>query len=83
MAAKKTKAKSADPAYERQYTIPLRLVVKLGSIAVHADEMLSTNGPHVNKDGSTFDRLAIESLLRDPEVMAWIQEMGPLLPRKR
>lgn len=54
----------------------LSLLVKLGSIAVHADEMLSP-------DGHAFDRTAIETLLKDPEVTAWIKKMGVLLPRKR
>lgn len=54
----------------------LALLMKLGSIAVHADEMLST-------DGHEFDRVALKSLLTDPEVVAWIKKMGELLPRKR
>lgn len=54
----------------------LALLMKLGSIAVHADEMLST-------DGHVFDRVALKSLLTDPDVVAWIKKMGELLPRKR
>lgn len=54
----------------------LSLLAKLGSVAVHADELLSPNG-------HAFDRSALQQLLRDPEVMAWIKDMGPLLPRKR
>lgn len=56
--------------------VPLSLMVKLGSIAVHADEMLSL-------DGHAFDRTALEALLRDPEVVAWVRSMGALLPLKR
>ncbi len=54
----------------------LSLLAKIGSIAVHADEMLS-------EDGREIDRLELQSRLKDPEVMAWITEMGPLLPLKR
>lgn len=54
----------------------LSLLAKLGSVAVHADELLSP-------DVHSFDRTALEQILRDPEVTAWIKAMGPLLPRKR
>lgn len=54
----------------------LALQVKLGSIAVHADELL---GP----DGHAFDRVALADLLQDAELRAWVQSMGPLLPLKR
>ena len=54
------------------------LLVKLGSIAVHADEMLSP-------DGHEFDRITIKQLLADDEVAAWIKQMSGLamLPVKR
>lgn len=57
---------------------PASLLVKLGSIAVHAEEMLSP-------DGHEFDRQAIEALLRTPDVQEWFKAataMG-LLPKKR
>lgn len=56
----------------------LSLLCKLGSIAVHTDEMLSATGHE-------FDRTAIESLLTDPEVSAWLAEMQAdgLVPQKR
>lgn len=54
----------------------LALLVKLGSIAVHADELLS---PH----GHEFDRIALRDCLADPEVKAWIAAMGVYLPLKR
>jgi hypothetical protein len=56
----------------------ISLLVKLGSIAVHTDEYLSTGG-------HPFDRTAIEQLLIDPEVKQWIIEMGKMgmLPIKR
>jgi hypothetical protein len=58
---------------------PLSLLVKLGSIAVHTDELLTAKDAHV------FDRVAITSLLEDKEIVAWLKEMGKmaLLPVKR
>ena len=56
----------------------LSLLGKLGSIAVHADELLSPDNHH-------FDRMAMVSLLNDSEVQAWIKAMHDqaLLPVKR
>jgi len=56
----------------------LSLLVKLGSIAVHVEEMLSPKGHY-------FDKEAIRSLLNDEEVKQWIKEMNRLafLPKKR
>lgn len=54
----------------------LKLLVKLGSIAVHADEMLSASG-------EAIDRLELEQLLLDADVQQWIKDMGALLPLKR
>jgi hypothetical protein len=54
----------------------LSLLVKLGSIAVHAEEMLSPEG-HV------FDTVAINKLIDDPEVKTWIKDMKAFLPVKR
>ena len=54
------------------------LLSKLGSIVVHVDEMLSPEG-HV------FDRAALDLLLRDPEVVAWLEQMNAMamVPVKR
>lgn len=54
------------------------LLCKLGSIAVHAEELLSA-------DGHQLDREAIQGLLGDAEVRAWLKEMDrlALVPRKR
>ena len=54
------------------------LLCKLGSIIVHADEMLSP-------DGHAFDKEALRSLLSDAEVAEWIAGMGAmaLVPLKR
>lgn len=58
--------------------LPLSLVCKLGSIATHAEELLSD-------DGHSFDRAAIMGLLGDHEVrhlLAQMKEMA-LLPVMR
>lgn len=56
----------------------LSLLVKLGSALVHADELVSPKG-------HAFDREALLTCLRDPEVVAWIDAMNQLamLPVKR
>ena len=56
--------------------VPLALAAKLGSIAVHADEITSP-------DGHAFDKAAITTLLHDADVIAFIKWLGPLVPRKR
>lgn len=54
------------------------LLVKLGSIAVHAEEAISEKGHH-------FDISALKSLLNDHEVKQWLSEMDALalIPKKR
>lgn len=54
------------------------LLVKLGSIAVHAQEYLSPGG-------HPFDKDAMDPLFADPEVVAWIKQMDAMafLPKKR
>jgi len=56
----------------------LSLLCKLGSIAVHAEEFLSDRGHH-------FDLSALQQLLKDAEVAAWMDGMqkGCFLPVKR
>lgn len=58
--------------------IPLALAVKLASLAVHADELLSPAGHE-------FDRAALAGLLQDPEVAAFVEalEAAGLTPRRR
>ena len=58
--------------------IKVGLLVKLGSIAVHADEAISP-GSH------DYDVIAIRGLLDDPEVKEWMLAMDKLafLPKKR
>jgi len=54
------------------------LLIKLGSIAVHAEEFMSS-------DGHEFDAVILRGLLDDPEVQAWRIEMDAMafLPKKR
>lgn len=54
----------------------IALLAKLGSIVVHAEEMLSQKGHY-------FDKLAFEHLLKDGEIQAWLKAMGPFIPVKR
>ena len=57
----------------------MSLLVKLGSIVVHADEATTPNAGHA------FDVSAIRALLGDAEVQQWLAEMrtDALLPVKR
>ena len=59
-------------------TISLSVAAKIASIIVHVDEGLLTPG-----SGHVFDVMALKSLVDDPEVKAWIESLGPLVPRKR
>ena len=54
------------------------LLAKLGSLIIHAEEMLSPAGHGV-------DKVALEAGIADPEVQAWLAEMRALamLPVKR
>lgn len=70
------------PCQKRSWTNPLSpsaaLLSKLGSIAVHVEEMLSIKGHDV-------DRVALQTLLDDVEVREWISAMSELalIPIKR
>lgn len=57
---------------------PPSLLVKLGSIAIHAEEFFS---PH----GHPYDKTATEQLIADPEVISWCAAMHKMamLPMKR
>jgi hypothetical protein len=54
------------------------LLCKLGSIARHAQELLSD-------DGHSFDRIAMDNLLKDKAVVKWMKGMDKmaLLPTMR
>lgn len=69
---------ASNPALDAIMTDDLGLLVKLGSIARHAEEAVSGDGHH-------FDLAAIESLLADPQVQEWMAAMDTLalLPVRR
>ena len=48
------------------------LLCKLGSLAIHASEMLD---PII---GRGVDRVALSQACTDPEVVAWLAEMGKM-----
>jgi len=54
------------------------LLAKLGSILIHAEEMLSAKGHH-------FDAATLFGLLNDSDVQEWLSKMDKLalLPKKR
>ena len=52
------------------------LAAKIAAIVVHSMEMFSV-------DGHQFDRIALETVLRDPEVKDWIRRCGALAPAMR
>jgi hypothetical protein len=54
------------------------LLVKLGSVFVHAEEFLSS-------DGHDFDKVALNQLFEDAEVKEWVAAMDKMafLPKKR
>ncbi len=54
------------------------LLIKLGSIIVHQDEMMSSKGHYFDKD-------ALETVRNDPEVVDWFKAMDAMafLPVKR
>jgi hypothetical protein len=54
------------------------LLVKLGSIIVHAEELLSPGGHH-------YDSIALRQLIEDEEVKTWLIAMDKMafLPKKR
>lgn len=59
-------------------TPPASTLMKLGSIAQHMKEMMSS-------DGHAFDKLAMEQLVQDPEIATWLSEMDKLalIPKLR
>ena len=55
-----------------------RVLCKLGSIIVHAEELISPFGHH-------FDKAALDQLMRDADVKQWLADMRKLalVPEKR
>lgn len=56
----------------------IQLLIKLGSIIVHQEELLSPGGHE-------YDKHALETVRNDPEVIEWIEQMTKMafLPVKR
>ncbi len=54
------------------------LLIKLGSVIVHQEEMMSKKGHH-------FDKAALNTVRNDPEVVEWLDAMTKMsfLPVKR
>jgi hypothetical protein len=54
------------------------LLIKLGSVIVHQEELMSPKG-------HSFDKHALETVRNDPEVVAWLAQMTKMafLPVKR
>ena len=59
------------------FTLTASLAGKLAGCVVHADELFSADGRQV------FDEAALLTVVRDPEVQAWVKTLGPLAPVKR
>jgi hypothetical protein len=55
---------------------PLTVLIKVASIVVHAEELLS-------EKGDALDLEAMRPLLRDPEIRQWIKTAGVYVPLKR
>jgi len=64
------------PRSEKPMSISVALASKLATVVVHADELLSPDGRHVDKE-------ALRIAATDPEVQEWIKSLGPLAPLKR
>lgn len=66
--------KTTQPAY----TPNLTTAIKLASIVVHVEEFLSP-------DGHDYDKIAIEQLLKDPDIVEYLAVMNSaaFLPVKR
>lgn len=52
--------------------IDLRTAVKLASLVVHCEEMLSPGG-------HPFDREAIRGIVEDEEIRRWLKSFDPVL----
>ena len=61
--------------------LSLPLLVTLGSLAVHVEEMLDETNPNTRH----FDEMAVRTLLQNTELQTWLEELRKqaLLPVKR
>ena len=58
---------------EATISIPISLAAKLGSIARHAEELISPKG-------HAFDRTVLHQLLQDKQVTDWLKQYEALMP---
>lgn len=67
-----------ETAIVQKVELPVTLRLKLGSLLIHCEEMLSPTG-------HTFDQHAIRGIVQDPEVVAFRDECAKMgiLPVKR
>lgn len=67
-----------ETAIVQKIELPVTLRLKLGSLLIHCEEMLSPTG-------HTFDQHAIRGIVQDPEVVAFRDECAKMgiLPVKR
>jgi hypothetical protein len=69
---------AAQPQRSEQLKPSTTLLIKLGSVIVHQEEMMSSKGHYFDKD-------ALETVRNDPEVIEWLYQMNTMafLPVKR
>lgn len=58
---------------KKALTVSPGLAAKIASAVVHASEMISPSGHHVDKD-------ALRQACEDQEVKSWLKALGPLAP---
>jgi len=75
-ADEKAKAQEAAQRQEAALKPEKGLLAKLGSIAVHAYEMMSPGG-------QSLDQHELVVRLNDPEVRKWLKDMGEMVPLPR
>jgi len=63
------------------YLVSATLAAKLASVVVHADELLDSI--ITSPAAVEFDKVALATACRDPEVQAWLKSLGALAPQKR
>lgn len=76
--ARKLKTLAPETAIVQKIAMPMPLRIKLGSLVVHCEELLSPSGHE-------YDKHAINTLLQDPDVRAFMEETAKMgvLPVKR
>jgi hypothetical protein len=71
--------------YDEVISPTLSILIKLGSIAVHADELHPNGNEIISPLAHPYDIVALRSILDDPEIKEWLVEMDKMafLPKKR